>query len=143
MRFKDNQEVASNQMQRSLSTLALSLALATGACMAQSQGTGQPTPSSPQSTSPTAPQQQPQPGQTQPNQPQSPDPNRPPDTSANAPQTDNTAATGGANAIQSALAKNPNLSDADINVQMTDTSVVLDGIVSSRDQKQLAEQIAK
>ena len=130
-------------MQRSFSTLALSLALASGVCVAQSQGTGQQMPSSPQNTSPMTPQQ-PQPGQTQPA-----NPNRPPDSGdsknsgANMPQTDNAATGDSASAIQSALAKNPNLANADINVQMTDKSVVLDGIVSSQDQKQLAEQIAK
>ena len=135
-------------MQRSLTTLALSLALASGVCTAQSQSTGQTSPA-PSQSSPTTQQPQ-QPQQPMPNQSQPADPNRPPNSddnsnnkNPNAPQTDTpTAAGDAAGTIQSALQKDPGLANSDINVRMSDKGVMLEGTVASQDQKQLAEQIA-
>lgn len=45
--------------------------------------------------------------------------------------------------IQSALQKDPSLTGANVNVQVTDQSVDLTGTVPSQDAKDTAEQIAK
>jgi osmotically-inducible protein OsmY len=107
-------------MRKQLYSLALVVALGSGYAFSQN---------TPQQKDPQNPQGMPQTQQ----QPSASDQEKTPAASSTGVQSE----------IQSALQKDPNLANANVNVQVTDKDVVLSGTVPTQDAKDSAEQIAK